>query len=111
MWRYGDTYYNAPPILPQGPVDLPGGVVLGADRIWLIGIAAAVTAIAWAVFRFTGFGRKTSAVAESPFFASVYRLGATRIAIANWFISGTLAGLAGALLAPVIGLNVTVLVR
>lgn len=105
MWRYGQDFYTVQTLLPQGPVFLPFDVVIGIDRLLLIIIAVVVTAILWAVYRYSRFGVATSAVAESPFFASVYGLGTVRLAISNWFVGGLLAGAAGAILAPVIGLS------
>src|SRR5690606_4922030 len=42
-----------------------GAVAIGVDRVWILVIALVVTALLWALYRFTEFGRQTTAVAEN----------------------------------------------
>ncbi len=102
--RYGAQFYNAPGMLPHEPIRVLG-VTVGADRLLLLLIATLVTAALWAAYRYTRFGLATAASAENSFMGSVFGLRMQRVAIGNWFVAGTLAGGAGALLAPITGLS------
>lgn len=109
LWRYRDVNYIAEAVFPVGPADLPLGLIAGKDRLLLLLVAMLVTVMLWAVYRFTSFGLRTSAIAESPFFARLYGLRTARLANANWLIAGVLAGFAGSMLASVNGIGITVL--
>ena len=74
-----------------------------------IAIAVAVTAVLSAIFRWTRIGQATEAVAENPVAASSLGYSPDRIAIVNWAAGGTLAALAGILVAPILFLNVAAL--
>ncbi len=102
---YGADGRNAPSLLPTDRVSLWGDKAIGVDRLLLIAIAVVVALGLWAVYRFTNFGTATAAVAENPTAAAALGHNAERLAIGNWFLGGSLAGLAGALLAPVSGLD------
>jgi ABC-type branched-subunit amino acid transport system ATPase component/branched-subunit amino acid ABC-type transport system permease component len=96
------------PFLPQRSVSILG-TSLGENRIIVFVASAVITAGLWAVYRYTSFGRKTSATAENPIAASALGHSPDRIAAINWAIGSTLAGAAGILLAPIEGLSVTAL--
>jgi len=92
--------------LPTTQVKLFGATVTQAMIIvFVIGIVAAC--LLWVVYRWTKFGLLTSAVAENR--PVVGRLGysADRIASINWMIGCMLAAVAGILLAPFTGLQVS----
>jgi sulfate-transporting ATPase len=66
-WKHraeGDIPKIVQKLLPVDGVDVLGGNV-GKDRLYLLGIGIAITAICWTVYRFTPFGLATSAVAEN----------------------------------------------
>lgn len=107
LWKGSDSA-AVPGVLPTGTVEL-GGLAVGLDRMLLVVIAVVIAAGLWAVSRFTRFGIATSATAENWTAASVLGLRTERVAIGNWFVGSALAGLAGALLAPISGLNLTIL--
>jgi ABC-type branched-subunit amino acid transport system ATPase component/ABC-type branched-subunit amino acid transport system permease subunit len=102
---FGSESRNAQSLLPTGPVSVWGGHSIGVDRMLLLVIAICVTAVLWAVYRFSKFGAITAAVAENPIAGATLGHDPSRIAIGNWFLGGCLAGMAGALLAPISGLN------
>lgn len=85
-----------------------GAVVINEDRLWLLAIAILVTMLLWCGYRWTNFGRATTAVAENPRAASSLGWSPDLIATANWGLGCALAGAAGILLAPVISLQVAV---
>ncbi|MET0145694.1 MAG: ATP-binding cassette domain-containing protein [Ilumatobacteraceae bacterium] len=107
LLRYGSEGRNAPSLLPTRPVQLWDDKAVGLDRLLLVVIAVVVTAVLWAVYRYTMFGTATAAVAENPIAGAALGHNTTRLAIGNWFLGGALAGMAGALLAPVSGLDLT----
>jgi ABC-type branched-subunit amino acid transport system ATPase component/ABC-type branched-subunit amino acid transport system permease subunit len=106
---YGDgTLRLVPPLLPSQRVHI-GSAVVAADRLWLAVISAALGGGLWAIYRFTRFGQLTTAVAQSQRAVAALGRSPQRIAMLNWIIGGGLAGLAGILLVPVVGLSVPTL--
>ncbi len=103
--KYGDGIRLVPSLLPKDPVHV-GDAVVGADRLWLLAISAALGVVLWVAYRFTRFGQLTTAVAESPRAVAALGRSPQRVAMANWVIGAVLAGAAGILLAPVVGLSV-----
>jgi ABC-type branched-subunit amino acid transport system ATPase component/branched-subunit amino acid ABC-type transport system permease component len=102
--NWGVVIRFASPFLPQDIVTV-GDITIGADRLWLLGIACVVTAVMWGVSRFTRFGLATSAVAESERTAAAMGWSPDLIATVNWAIGGALAGLAGSLIVPLTGVQ------
>ncbi|WP_210593072.1 branched-chain amino acid ABC transporter permease/ATP-binding protein [Streptomyces sp. GESEQ-35] len=104
--RYGDSVQLVPGKLPNRLLEIAGATV-SEDRIWLLGIAVAVTAVLHVLYRRTLFGLGTTAVAENQSAAASLGWSADLIAAANWGLGSALAGLTGILIVPVIGLSVT----
>jgi ABC-type branched-subunit amino acid transport system ATPase component/ABC-type branched-subunit amino acid transport system permease subunit len=103
--KYGDGLELIPSLLPSDPVRV-GDATVGADRLWLAAISAALGLVLWAAYRFTRFGQLTTAVGESQRAVAAIGRSPQRIAMANWAIGAVLAGAAGILIAPVVGLSV-----
>ncbi len=101
--RYGTELKFVGPILPSHTWELWGGVKVGSDRIYLLLLAAGVTALLWAVYRFTAFGRSTNAVAENERNAAALGVSPDAVAAANWALGGALAAVAGVLIVPITG--------
>jgi ABC-type branched-subunit amino acid transport system ATPase component/branched-subunit amino acid ABC-type transport system permease component len=95
--------YTVNSFLPLRPLRLLG-TTIGEDRLWLIAISIVLTAVIYAIYRYTKFGLATSAAAENG--ESLANLGWSPDAIAcgAWVLGGMLAGLAGILLSPETGL-------
>src|SRR5690606_4866872 len=87
-----------------------GSMSIGIDRGWILVIALVVTALLWLLYRFTEFGRQTTAVAENVRSASAAGISPNRISSLNWMLGSGLAALAGILLAPVTGLMAATMV-
>ncbi|GAA1853192.1 branched-chain amino acid ABC transporter permease/ATP-binding protein [Pseudonocardia ailaonensis] len=102
--RYGSVVNTVPSALPTTPLSV-GGVTVPVDRLVLIAVAAALTVALWLVYRFTGFGRSTSAVAEDQTLAGAVGVSPDVVAAANWALSSALAALAAILVAPIITLH------
>ncbi|HEY4098071.1 MAG TPA: ATP-binding cassette domain-containing protein [Baekduia sp.] len=94
------------PVLPTGTVHLLGATI-GADKLILLGISLALAAILGAIYTRTQFGRATTASIENPRALAALGYSADRIAAVNWIVGSSLAGVAGILLAPITGLQVT----
>ncbi len=107
--RYGSTPVTVPSQLPTDILRISGDIVISADRLILLGIAAALSAGLWALYRFTKFGLATSAVAENERAASSLGWSPDRIATLNWALGCALAGLAAILIVPIVTLQVSVL--
>jgi ABC-type branched-subunit amino acid transport system ATPase component/branched-subunit amino acid ABC-type transport system permease component len=104
---YGNELWLVLTPLPDGRVEPFGrGIGIPQDRLWLTGIAVLLTAALWAMYRWTNFGRATTAVAESQEIASSLGWSPNFIAAVNWGLGCGLGGMAGILISPIIGLNV-----
>ncbi len=99
--RYTSSAQAVGPILPQHPVALPRGIRLPSDQILLVGIVIVVTAVLWAVFKYTRFGLATRAASENEKGALVLGYSPDFLAGVNWVASTVLAGLFGILVAPI----------
>src|SRR6185312_10578994 len=98
-----------PSALPTDIVHIHNTIVISADRLILLGIAAALTLGLWLFYRYTRFGLATSAVAESERSASALGLSPDTIATLNWALGCGLAGLAAILIVPIVTLQPAVL--
>lgn len=98
---YGVQSRTVPGWLPTESFSLPGGASVGQDRLWIFGIAVAITVLLGYVYRRTAFGRVTSAVAENVRSTAMLGHSPDTIASLNWAIGAALAGLAGTLIAPI----------
>lgn len=103
--RYGARVTAVSSELPRTLVH-PFGLTISIDRFILVGIAAAVSALLWALYRYTRFGLATTAVAENQRAASSVGLSPDRIATLNWALGSALAGMAAILIAPIVQLQV-----
>jgi ABC-type branched-subunit amino acid transport system ATPase component/branched-subunit amino acid ABC-type transport system permease component len=101
-WIYGTRSRFVESFLPSDGVQI-GDVVVGADRLYILGLTALVTLVLWTSYRYATFGIATTAVAENPRATSCLGWSPTRIAAVNWALGGALAGLAGVLLVPILG--------
>ncbi|CAM2828521.1 branched-chain amino acid ABC transporter permease/ATP-binding protein [Prescottella defluvii] len=82
-----------------------GGIVVQQDRLILLGIAVAMTAVLWGLARFTRIGLAITAAAENERAAAALGWSPQRLAALTWTVGGALAGTAGILVAPLTGLT------
>ncbi|GAA4478293.1 branched-chain amino acid ABC transporter permease/ATP-binding protein [Rhodococcus olei] len=87
-----------------------GDVVVQQDRLILLGIAVGLTAVLWALTRFTRVGLAITAAAENERAAAALGWSPHRLAALTWAGGGALAGVAGILVAPLTGLTPTAFV-
>lgn len=98
--RYTHSVLSADTVLPDQPVDV-GGVVITQDRMVLFGAGVVATGLLWVVYRFTRFGRITTAVAENEQAAASMGHSPDSVAAVNWALGSALATLTGALVAQI----------
>ena len=98
---YQGNTASVPSSLPITSVEILPGVRIGLNIIVLLGIGIAITAALWFFYRYSSFGRITSAVAENQLAASVTGHSPDTIAAVNWALGAALAAVAGILIAPI----------
>ena len=104
--HYGDQVLFVNPYLPQAIWHV-GSLAIQTDRLALFGIAIVLSvALAVTQRRFL-IGLATSALAQNERALAADGWSPNLVASLNWAAGGALAGLAGALIAPVTGLAVT----
>jgi ABC-type branched-subunit amino acid transport system ATPase component/branched-subunit amino acid ABC-type transport system permease component len=83
------------------------GTSVGENEVYIAIIVAVVALALGGVYQYTQLGRATRAALENRRAISALGYSPDRIAVANWLIGGCLAGLAGVLIAPIVGLSVS----
>ena len=104
--RYTDSVTQVASLFPTTTITF-AGINVPVNQFWLGGIALAGTVLLYAVYRFTRFGRATSAVAEDELSAATLGWSPDVIAGGNWAIGAALAAVAGILIVPLTGLSVS----
>ena len=107
--RYSSATLLANPFLSHRSWRI-ADVSIPSSRIILLGIAAAVAIGLASATRWSVIGLATSAAAENARGASTLGWSPNLLASVNWMLGGALAGGAGALIAPLAGLQVSNLV-
>jgi sulfate-transporting ATPase len=100
----GDQTEYPVQLFSQRNLSVFGASVSVSDVIMFV-IAVALSGALWGLYRFTTFGRQTTAVAEDQRTAAARGISPDMIGLANWTLAGALAGVAGVLVTPVIGLS------
>ncbi len=109
--RYGHNTLTVPSLFPVKAIQIfSKNLTIGQDRIYILLICLALSGVLFAVYRYTSFGRVTTAVAEHEIAAASLGHSPNVIAMINWAIGSMLAGLAGVLIAPIILLSPTSMV-
>jgi branched-subunit amino acid ABC-type transport system permease component len=101
--HWGENARVVPSILPTDGVRLGSGVVVGADRLILLGIAVLLTAVLAFVYRRTWFGLATTAVVENRQVAGSLGVFTDGIALVNWILGAALGVVSAILIVNVSG--------
>ena len=104
--HYGPDPLAVGQFLPSGSVDLGGGIAIPASRLILLGAAVILALVLGAVYTRSTFGLATTALSERPRTLAALGWRISWIGALNWGVGGALSGLAGVLLAPIIGVSV-----
>ncbi len=103
---YGSNTFLAKSVLPTASLHL-GDIRVGWDRVLMLVIATALTAILAGYYRLTRTGLATTALAENRLSVITQGFSPIRLNTVTWTIGGALMGVAGILIAPVAGLSAT----
>lgn len=106
---WGDTRGLPNGFLPVHLVRFGSGVTITEDRLILIGIVVIAVVVLRAVYSHTLFGLATSAVAENRLAASTSGWSPSSVELVNFAVGGVLSALAAIFLAPIVGLDASVL--
>jgi ABC-type branched-subunit amino acid transport system ATPase component/branched-subunit amino acid ABC-type transport system permease component len=104
--HYGPDPLSVGQFLPSGSVNFGGGIAIPASRLILFGTALILALVLGVVYKRTTFGLATTAVSERPRTLAALGWRIHWIGALNWGLGGALCGLAGVLLAPIIGVSV-----
>jgi branched-subunit amino acid ABC-type transport system permease component len=102
--RLGTNPSGVPPLFPSSDFTL-GGLRVPIDRLWEAGFAIGLLLLAMVIYNFTRFGLVTRAVVESEKGSVIVGVSTERVALMNWALASAIAGLAGALVSPLIPLT------
>jgi ABC-type branched-subunit amino acid transport system ATPase component/branched-subunit amino acid ABC-type transport system permease component len=102
--RYGQTTQRVGNLLPDGRY-LWFGINVQEERLIVIGIAVAVTALLWWFAKHTRVGLAITASAQNERALATLGWSTERLSMLTWTAGGALAGLAGVLIAPFTGLT------
>ena len=108
-WQLGEEGEIArlvPKLLSVDAVELLPDINIGKDRLILLAFGIVVTAVLTVVYRFTGFGRATTTVAESRRVTAAQGISPDVIATANWVLGSLLAAAGAILIVNIAGLQV-----
>jgi sulfate-transporting ATPase len=92
--------------LPTSTVHVLGATV-GVDKLILFGISLVLVGALSAFYRYTKFGWATTAANENRRALAALGYSQSKLAAISWVLGTAIAGIAGILLAPTIGLQVT----
>jgi ABC-type branched-subunit amino acid transport system ATPase component/branched-subunit amino acid ABC-type transport system permease component len=92
--------------LPTSTVHILGATV-GVDKLILFGISLVLVGALSAFYRYTKFGWATTAANENRRALAALGYSQSKLAAISWVLGTAIAGIAGILLAPTIGLQVT----
>ncbi|OGP51340.1 MAG: ABC transporter permease [Deltaproteobacteria bacterium RBG_13_43_22] len=102
-----DTVIFSPPVFPMKPIDI-GGIIIGQVYLWSFFAAIALLLIFVAFFQFTRWGLAMQATADDEMAALSLGVSARFVYATAWGIAFIAAGVGGALLGNINGLNISV---
>ncbi len=103
---WGEGARLVPKLLPTDSVTLFDNIIVGKDRLLILGFGVIVTGALAVIYRTTRFGLATTAVAESRRAASAQGISPDKVAALNWAIGSALAVAAAVLIVNITGLQV-----
>ncbi len=106
---FGTTAISTAPGLAPEPVRVFHvlGVPITMNQVIVYACVVAVVVVGALVLRYTDIGLRVRAMVDSPAMTSLSGTNPTAVSIGVWAVSVFLAGLAGVLFAPIIGLKAT----
>jgi ABC-type branched-subunit amino acid transport system ATPase component/branched-subunit amino acid ABC-type transport system permease component len=104
--RYPSQNVYVPATLPTSTVSIAGKPI-AISQLILLAISLSLVVILWLAYRYSKFGVLTTAVSENTRSAAALGYSSDTIATVNWAVGGALAALAGILIVPISGLQVS----
>jgi branched-subunit amino acid ABC-type transport system permease component len=101
---YGNDIVLPPAFLPEGQFHLFADAEIGYDRLVILAVATAVSALLAWYFRSTRLGMATQATNDDPIAAAALGWSPIVIGCVNWTIGAALGGLAGVFIVSIAGL-------
>jgi ABC-type branched-subunit amino acid transport system ATPase component/branched-subunit amino acid ABC-type transport system permease component len=92
---------------PKGALRIGNNLAIGYDRLVILSIALCLALVLSSFWRWSRFGLATTAVAQNRLSSSALGISPDLVATVNWFVGCAIAGFAGIILAPIIGLQIT----
>ena len=102
IWH--DTPRSISGVLSAAPIEI-GGVLITPERIAIMATVAVVVTALMLFFRFSKLGKAMRATAQSQEAASLMGISVSGIFSKTWGLSSALGGVAGVLIAPLVGIN------
>ena len=102
---FGSAIRFIPSFLPSGHFTVASQIKVGYDRLTLLVVGVVLSGLLWLVYSHSEFGWATTASAENRRALASLGVSPERVARINWALGSALAGLAGALIVPITGLN------
>ncbi|HVW41691.1 MAG TPA: ABC transporter permease [Amycolatopsis sp.] len=102
--RVGTNPVGVQPLFVTGTLQL-GGLTIPTDRLWAAGLALLLLVAALVIYNATRFGVVTRAVVESEKGSVIVGVSPERVALANWGLGSAIAGVAGAVVSPLVPLT------
>ena len=108
---FGHDPHAVKSIIPMSTVDVFSSQLgVGVNVLSIFLISLVMTVVLTVAYRFTAFGRVTTAVAEKQRVAATLGHSPDFVASVNWALGGVIAGLGGILISPILFLDPTQLV-
>jgi branched-chain amino acid transport system permease protein len=104
IWGYDTKPF---PYVIKGPPLLLAGVVIRRHDLLVFGIAAAISLLLFAMFKFTNVGIAMRATAQNKQAARLMGIDVGRIATWSWALGVGMGALSGVLIAPIVFLDLT----
>ncbi len=89
---------------PSSAIHITKTIVIGTDVVVIFIVTVLLTIGLWAFYKKTRFGIATAAVAENELATASLGWSPNLVAIGNWALGGALAGIAGVILGPIVGI-------
>ncbi len=102
--RLGTNPISVAQIFPVHALTL-GGLRVPTNGLWAAGLAVVLLIVAVVIYNFTRFGLITRAVVESEKGSVIVGISPERVALANWGLGALIAGLAGAVISPLVAVT------
>ena len=101
---FQDTPRNIPGVLSTEPLEF-GGVLITPERLGIMVTVVIVVAMLMLFFQYSKLGKAMRATAQSQEAASLMGISVPGIFSKTWALGSALGGIAGMLIAPLVGIN------